>query len=201
MSEEKKGFRTSKKPNQKEQAQEFLRQLQMMTNVNMQLAQEVRRLGAESNAMAELLRLNVDASKVVEVGDSVMLDHFGRLINEDGSLGESFNGGQGVGYVVQNVGSGVIIKEIEDLIVGKNAGATFETTITFPETYKDKGLVGKKAKFSVRIGNIWKRPEGDSYIYEQINAYRAEQAAKAAPAPIAPAPETTPEAQNGEAKA
>lgn len=179
MSEEKKGFRSAKKPTkaevQKEQAQQFLNQIQLLTNVNMQMANEIRRMNSEISAMANLLRLNADVSKVVEQGDSVMLDHFGRFINEDGTLGDTFEGGFGTGYVVESVGSGLILKEIEESLIGKHPLDTFDMEITFPDSYKDKSFVGKKAKFSLRVCNVWKKSKEDLRILDLKKEYDKEK--------------------------
>jgi len=163
----KKGFRKQKKLTHKQRTdqaiQQIARQMQFIGAHTMQHMQELNNQKSEIGAIANLLRMeNVD--EVIKEGDWVMVDHFGRLVNEDGTLGETFDGGYGKGYVIQGLGKGILVKDIEEALIGKKVGDSVEIDVVFPENYQDKKLVGKKAKFYMDIIRVWRSIASDSNV-------------------------------------
>ena len=80
----------------------------------------------------------------VKKGDTITVDYTGTL------NGEKFIGGSGKDQVIQ-VGSGGMLKDFEDSLVGKNVGDTFKTDVTFPKKYDNQQVAGKTANFEITI--------------------------------------------------
>ena len=110
---------------------------------------------------------------VLQNGDTVVIDYFGRLVNEDGSLGDAFQGGSMEGLMVKNLGSGQLVPGFEDQLVGKKVGETLEIDLTFPEEYTPS-LSGKKVKFFVSIMEALRNQPNGSYIRQKIEEYNKE---------------------------
>ncbi len=174
MKANKKGFRQDKKQNKAQQAGS--KQDQMFNEI-MNLMRQIMRLKGEQTAMANLLRFNAVTEPLVK-GDHVMIDCLGRLINEDGSKGDMFDGGFMLGYVVNDLGSGSLVEGFEEQLVGKTVGDNFEVAVTFPEDYTDK-LKSKKAIFDVALLKAWRKSEADSHVRTLHENYQKVQAAKA----------------------
>jgi len=158
MTAKKKGFRQVKKPTK---AQLGNTQDQMFNEIR-NLMQQIMKLKGEQTAMANLLRFNEVKSPLVK-GDNVMIDCMGRLLNEDGSKGEIFDGGFMLGYVVTNIGSGALVKGFEEQLMGKTVGDNFEVAVTFPEDYTEE-LKSKKAVFDVALIKAWRKSETDAHV-------------------------------------
>jgi trigger factor len=83
----------------------------------------------------------------VETGDRVVIDFTGKI---DGT---PFEGGTG-GDVGVNVGSGTFIPGFEDQLIGMAVGEQKLVTVTFPESYPNTALAGKRAEFDVTAKSI-----------------------------------------------
>jgi len=146
-----------------------------MTVVSQRLTSTVNGLNIVNEDLNKLLRLNpVDT---VAPGDTVVIDYLARLVNEDGSLGETFQGGQMKGMVVKSLGNGELIEGFEEQMMGKSVGSTLEVNVTFPKEYH-KHLAGKKAKFFVGILEGLRETEAGSYVEGKINELNDERKAK-----------------------
>lgn len=80
-------------------------------------------------------------------GDMVKLDYDGKLD------GESFAGGKGDGAQIE-LGAGQFLPDLEDGIVGRSAGESFEVPVTFPADYRAENLRGKATVFSVTLHEV-----------------------------------------------
>ena len=90
-----------------------------------------------------------DSQEGVSMGNRVAIDFSGKLD------GKSFKGGQAedVKYVL---GSGQMIPEFDELIVGMKKGEQKRDTITFPEDYPAKELSGKAVEFEIKLKSVEK---------------------------------------------
>jgi trigger factor len=86
-----------------------------------------------------------------QVGDVVVITFLGKL--EDGS---EFNGNQAKEFQLV-LGSGALLPEFEAALVGVKAGETRLVNITFPTTWGNKDLAGKKAVFTTEVVAVKKR--------------------------------------------
>lgn len=76
------------------------------------------------------------------------------LINFEGFVdGKAFEGGKASNYSLK-LGSGQFIKGFEEQVVGHKVGDDFGVDVTFPETYHEKKLQGKKANFKCHLNEI-----------------------------------------------
>ncbi|MGH8257204.1 MAG: trigger factor, partial [Steroidobacteraceae bacterium] len=80
-------------------------------------------------------------------GDRVTLDFEGRI---DGSV---FPGGKGSGMRV-TIGSGQILPEIEQALVGMRAGERKTVAAKFPDDYGAAAVAGKQAEFDVAVALV-----------------------------------------------
>lgn len=167
MTGDQKGFKAKAKPttaqvaNQGEQIMnELFNQMRMLM-----------KLRAEQTAATNLLRLKqVADGGTLAKGDHVMLDFFGRLINEDGTVGDAFEGGLGMGYVVADLGSGTLVAGFEDTLLTMAVGSTGIISVTFPEDYAE-ALKGKKAQFEVTVLNAWRQSANENTVRDSHRAY------------------------------
>jgi len=142
-----------------------------MSTIGQRLHGVINGLNLMNEDLVRLLRLNpVD---VVEAGDTVVIDYLGRLVNADGTLGDTFSGGQMKGLVIKTLGNGELVSDFEDQMMGKPVGSTLEVDITFPEDYH-KHLANKKAKFFVAILEGLRESDAGSYVEGKINELNEE---------------------------
>ena len=100
----------------------------------------------EDNA---LLAVSEEAAKM---GDTVVMDFTGFLPDENGKLGEPFEGGSATEFSLE-LGSGQFIPGFEEELVGLKAGEKKDVKVTFPTQYVE-GLAGKPAVFKVVIHEV-----------------------------------------------
>ncbi len=67
--------------------------------------------------------------------------------------GVAFEGGSGENVTI-TIGSGQVMKEFEDALVGASAGDARETNATFPAEHPNKDLAGKTAHFAIQIVKV-----------------------------------------------
>jgi trigger factor len=102
---------------------------------------------------AELDRLREAFAKLNPVdrpaaeGDVVLIDYRGELD------GEPFEGGEAGDYLLE-LGSGRVLPELEEGLVGAKAGDEREIEVTFPDDYPAENLAGKKAVFHVKVKEV-----------------------------------------------
>ena len=76
------------------------------------------------------------------------------VINYQGSVdGEVFQGGEGEDFPVV-LGSGAVLKDLDDALHNRKPGDKFETDVNFPEEYGNDELAGKVAVFSVEVVSV-----------------------------------------------
>ena len=88
-----------------------------------------------------------EVTRAAAVNDRVTVDFTGTI---DGA---EFDGGSGNDVAIV-VGSGRVMKEFEDALVGAKAGDTREFQATFAADHANAKLSGKQATFSVKIGKV-----------------------------------------------
>lgn len=104
-----------------------------------------------------------------KLGDSLLLDYAGVLLNEDGTdakiilkdssetaveMSDYFDGGSGKLFMLNNLGGGTLIAGFEEQMVGLKANEGKEVIVQFPENYGIESLRNKKAKFTVYIHEV-----------------------------------------------
>lgn len=97
-------------------------------------------------------------------GDRIWIDFEGF-----DSKGIAFKGGKGENYPL-SLGSNTFIPGFEEGLIGFKKGDKTELALTFPKTYHEKSLAGKKVKFKVSIKKVEevKKPEIDAAFLKQF---------------------------------
>jgi len=160
-----KGFRKSKKPTKNEVNKKTTDTLNLalaeINQMRLMFGRSITNLRQEQTALINLLR-TTETLEPVKKGDKVQVDYIGRLLKEDGSLGDLFDGNYGLGYIV-DIGSGSLIPGFEDKLIGMRKDATKEIDLTFPEQYSND-LKGKNVRFIVRLSKVYNIPKDDDSI-------------------------------------
>ncbi|MBL0942089.1 MAG: trigger factor [Alphaproteobacteria bacterium] len=114
----------------------------------------------------ERLKVKVTESDINEALEKIAKDHHrtrsvekARKAKKHDTLIIDFKGWQGKtlipGGESENfrlqLGSGSLVPGFEDQLIGANVGDKVEVNIVFPETYPEKSLAGKKARFEVTV--------------------------------------------------
>ena len=79
--------------------------------------------------------------------DQVSIDFIGRL------NGQAFKGGSAKDYSLI-IGGGSLLEQLENALVGMQAGETKEVDVDFPEKYHAADLAGKKAVFTITMQEV-----------------------------------------------
>ncbi|MCM1386336.1 MAG: FKBP-type peptidyl-prolyl cis-trans isomerase [Bacillus sp. (in: Bacteria)] len=107
--------------------------------------------------------LRTDADLAIVDGDTVNIDYVGTV---DGVEFEGGNSG-GAGYEV-TIGSGSMVDNFEEQLIGHKPGEEVTVNVTFPENYNDE-LGGKEASFAVTVNGIMVTPElTDEFVAENL---------------------------------
>ena len=119
----------------------------------------------EINSMLDGYKvLSTDAGLVIAYGDVVNIDYVGTV---DGVEFEGGNSG-GAGYDV-TIGSGLLIDDFEEQLIGHSPGENVTVEVTFPENYGSEDLNGKDARFAVTINGIMVASElTDEFVEENL---------------------------------
>ena len=107
--------------------------------------------------------LSTDADLVIADGDEVNIDYVGTVD------GVEFDGGNsgGAGYDVV-IGSGSLVDDFEQQLIGHKPGDELTVEVTFPEDYNEE-MAGKDASFAVAVNCIQKTPElTDEFVAENL---------------------------------
>ena len=118
------------------------------------------------SVLSQHLVLDTSENAKAADGDKVNIDFVGKVD------GEEFEGGTATGRDV-TLGSGSLIDDFEDQIVGHSAGDKFDVEVTFPEDYaNDETLAGKDAVFSVTLNGVYVKPEfNDEFVAANLSEY------------------------------
>jgi trigger factor len=100
----------------------------------------------ESHAQLE----PVEDRDLVERGDVVFIDFVGSID------GRPFPGGKGDNYLME-VGSGNVLPQFEEGVVGLKKGGQHSITVAYPEDHLNRELAGKEAGFQVTVREIKKK--------------------------------------------
>ena len=103
--------------------------------------------------------LNKESTNTIADKDKVSIDFKGMVDNEE------FEGGTSTDYEVE-IGSGTLIDDFEQQLIGHKVGDEFNVEVTFPNDYaSNRSLEGKDAVFAVTIKGIYEAPElTDEYV-------------------------------------
>ncbi len=118
------------------------------------------------NYLSSQATLNEKSTKTTVSGDQVSIDFVGKID------GKEFDEGTATDYAV-TIGSGTMIDDFEEQLIGHQVGDVFEVQVTFPEDYEqNKKLSGKDAQFEVTLKGIYESPElTDDYVKENLSQY------------------------------
>jgi trigger factor len=82
--------------------------------------------------------------------DGITIDFVGKVD------GEEFQGGKGADVLIE-LGSGRMLPEFEEQLIGLKAGQETEITVTFPDDYRAENLRGKTATFAITVKQVAKK--------------------------------------------
>jgi len=99
------------------------------------------------------LRESHSQLEACDLSQEVKADHFVIIDFEGKIAGQSFEGGEGKGMLVQ-IGSKTLVPGFEDQLIGKKKGDEVQVKVQFPEDYQAKNLAGKAAEFHVIIREV-----------------------------------------------
>jgi len=85
--------------------------------------------------------------QAAELGDKLIIDFSGSI------NGELFEGGSAENYSVE-IGSGQVLPDLENGLVGLEAGQEKTIEVNFPEDYQGQEVAGKKALFVVKVHEV-----------------------------------------------
>ncbi len=85
--------------------------------------------------------------RAAQDGDSVLIDFEGFVD------GQAFQGGKADDYLLA-LGSGSLIDDFEDQLVGAKPGDEVEVEVTFPDEYQEPKLAGEDAVFKVKVKEV-----------------------------------------------
>ncbi|MDE7030961.1 MAG: FKBP-type peptidyl-prolyl cis-trans isomerase [Lachnospiraceae bacterium] len=108
---------------------------------------------------------STDETIAIKDGDLVNIDYVGTID------GVAFEGGNSndAGYSV-TIGSGSLVDDFEQQLIGHKPGETVTVDVTFPENYGGQDIAGKDANFSVTINSITVTPElTDEFVAENFS--------------------------------
>ncbi|MFP4476010.1 MAG: trigger factor [Desulfatibacillaceae bacterium] len=127
----------------------------------------------EIDNQLEMLRKNMGHLKPVEEDRPVAEGDFA-LIDYEGADEQSQRAGVGqTEDFTLEIGSGKILKEFDEQVVGMKPGETRIIEVTFPEDYFNKELAGKNVRFSVTLKEIREQelPPLDDELAKDMGEY------------------------------
>lgn len=110
-----------------------------------------------------------EVERAASEGDQVQVDF-------DGSIdGEAFAGGSGKDMMVE-IGSGRMLKEFEEGLVGMSKGEEKTVDVNFPEDYHGKDVAGKTAQFLLKVSKVTEPalPELDAELIKSFGVETGE---------------------------
>ena len=109
--------------------------------------------------------LDKTTTAAIKKDDIVNIDYVGKID------GKEFDGGSAEGYDL-TIGSGSFIEGFEDQLIGHKAGEKVTVNVTFPDSYSETSLAGKKAAFDVTINGLEVAPEfNDEFVKTNLSEY------------------------------
>ena len=110
--------------------------------------------------------LNTDKTLTVKDGDEVSIDYVGTMD------GVEFEGGSAQDYKL-TIGSGSLIDNFEEQLIGTHPGDKVTVNVTFPDPYKNNpDYAGKAASFAVTVKGIYEVGEfNDAFVKKNLSDY------------------------------
>lgn len=152
-----------------EDVQNLMKNVARMGQQLLRVIQSVNTLNDDFNKLTRLSPV-----QDLKEGDTVVVDYFARLKKEDGTLGDSFAGGQGKGLFIRSLCGGELIPGLEEQLVGKSVGDTTEIELTFPEDYGNENLASKEVVFFISILESLRESKSASFVDSKIAEYHSE---------------------------
>ncbi|MDD5933955.1 MAG: FKBP-type peptidyl-prolyl cis-trans isomerase [Clostridiales bacterium] len=111
-------------------------------------------------------KLDKETDAAIVDKDKVNIDYVGKIDGEAFEGGDTQKEGQDV-----TIGSGSLIDDFEQQLIGHKIGDTFNVDVTFPAEYENEpSLAGKDATFEVTINGIYVSPEfDDAFVKENLS--------------------------------
>jgi trigger factor len=134
----------------------------------------------EVNAQLKMLQKNlaklqkIAGNRPVAEGDHVLIDF------EGFRDGKPFPGVPRTENYTLKVGSGSVLKDFDQQLVGMNPGESREFSLTFPNDYGNKDLAGQSVDFKVSLSEIREEilPEIDDEMAKRVGRYETLEALK-----------------------
>ena len=104
--------------------------------------------------------------RAAEEGDHVLVDFVGSLD------GEEFDGGAANDHTIE-IGSGQLIDDFEEQIIGAKAGDEVAVNVNFPDEYGAAELAGQNADFAVKVKEVRVKqmPEADDDFASEASEF------------------------------
>ena len=108
-----------------------------------------------------------DTGRAAEEGDEVVVD-FTCTVD-----GEEISGASATGYQAR-LGDGRLLAELEQAIVGTDAGATLDVPVTFPGDHPMPQLAGRDATFHLKVRNVQtvELPKLDDAVAAKVSEFQ-----------------------------
>jgi trigger factor len=103
------------------------------------------------------------AQRGAQIGDQVVMDYRATI------AGQPFEGGNGADQRVV-LGSGQLLADFEQNLVGLRAGESREFDVRFPDDYRGKEVAGRQARFEVHVKDVQEPhvPEADAEFAKSL---------------------------------
>ena len=121
---------------------------------------------SELERVREALASLETVERAATAGDFVVIDFTGRI------EGEAFEGGEERGFLVE-LGSGRLVGDFEQQLVGARAGERRDVRVSFPDDYAAEHLAGRDAVFEVEVKEVKEKrlPELDDELAVEAGGY------------------------------
>ena len=108
----------------------------------------------EVDAQLKLLQKNLAKREKIAEDRPLQLDDVAVIDYEGFKDGEPFEPTKRTENFILKLGSGQIVKDLDDGLVGMRTGEERQVEVTFPDDYFSKALIGQKVVFKVRLNEI-----------------------------------------------
>jgi FKBP-type peptidyl-prolyl cis-trans isomerase (trigger factor) len=176
------GFKRNKKALSKRELQERVgdqadNAVKMVQGLATVVQQQLRNLKLETQNLAAMSIMRDDVGGKITEKSIAYIDFIGAIKNDDGTLGDYFEGGRGVGMFV-DMEVHQFLPDFQKALIGAQAGQELTFDVKFPENYGAKEIAGKTAQFEVMVRKVL--VEIPSRIAERVVALDKEAALKKA---------------------
>lgn len=127
--------------------------IKMVQGLAVVVNQQIRNLKLETSNLAAMSIMRDDPQGVVSDKSILYIDFVGTMKNEDGTLGDNFEGGEGIGVFV-DMEVHQFLKDFQSNLLGMKVGEVKTFDVKFPENYGSKELAGKTAQFEVQVRKV-----------------------------------------------